>query len=500
MSCANQNITPCFIDLATFDTLDSYMYNGPDAYTMFVRQHKKCSWFAQTPVPLSAASGRVGFDTEWSVNISRAGDYLLHSWISVVTPVIKLSSKFQESLTQENNNQHLRMRWTRNLGHNLFKCFRITFNDMTAQQFDSYFLDFHAAFTVPASKRVGYDNMIGNYSDLTWPHSRKPVLVTGDNLPSTYAEVNTIPSRRLNVPLPFFFTRDSGVALPTAALPYNTMEIHVQTRHWSELLIVDDISKVGTGVNPSRPAMEDDFEGCCTPQLTDARVWANYAVVSNDERKRMACGARDVLIEQVQSTPRQCVLVNSCDTCPRFDVRFSHAIKTLFTVVCNRTTKSEWSNYTGGCPVPDSAVVDWNSDSMSSAIDAITLTYENTQRLAEMDVSYYSLIQPWYHAPAIPLETGYHMYNFSLDMASLDPQGSTNFGKLTNTSFQLKFSRDACISAVGGWPKARNPDGTLVPGVTPSGGDFPNLFEAHAIGINWNVLRIAGGTAGFPVM
>ena len=33
------------------------------------------------------------------------------------------------------------------------------------------------------------------------------------------------------------------------------------------------------------------------------QVWANYAIVSNEERKKMACAPRDMLIEQVQQTP-----------------------------------------------------------------------------------------------------------------------------------------------------------------------------------------------------
>ena len=34
-----------------------------------------------------------------------------------------------------------------------------------------------------------------------------------------------IPQQSLNLPLPFFFSRDSGVSLPTAALPYNDLKI-----------------------------------------------------------------------------------------------------------------------------------------------------------------------------------------------------------------------------------------------------------------------------------
>ena len=45
-----------------------------------------------------------------------------------------------------------------------------------------------------------------------------------------------LPETVLNLPLPLFYSRDSGVALPTAALPYNDMRINFSFRGWRELL------------------------------------------------------------------------------------------------------------------------------------------------------------------------------------------------------------------------------------------------------------------------
>ena len=70
--------------------------------------------------------------------------------------------------------------------------------------------------------------------------------------------------------------------------------------------------------------------------LTNVQVWAEYAIVSNDERKRMACAPRDILIEQVQSAPLQNFNPNA-NIAPSFDIRFSHAIKVLFFAMANTT-------------------------------------------------------------------------------------------------------------------------------------------------------------------
>ena len=234
---ASSNVTSGFIDLATFDEIEKYMYGGPDATAYFVRETRKSTWFTQVPVVLSKASGTPAFNADWSVSISRAGDYLLQTWLRLTTPELQLSSA--ASITSSVGVSRS-LRWTRNLMHNIIKECNITFNDLVAARFDNYHLDFWAAFTVPASKRNGYDNMIGNVSDLIDPHG--PMV--------------KIPSYTLNLPLPFFYGRDSGVALPTAALPYNEMRINFTFRDFSDLPLHQFLDSAKYGLTmPSSPTM-----------------------------------------------------------------------------------------------------------------------------------------------------------------------------------------------------------------------------------------------------
>ena len=86
MSFQTNNLTAGFIDLATSDQLESKIYGGDEAVTYFVRQHKKSTWFTQVPVVLTNASGSGDFGNQWSVTVSRAGDYLLQAWLEVVLP------------------------------------------------------------------------------------------------------------------------------------------------------------------------------------------------------------------------------------------------------------------------------------------------------------------------------------------------------------------------------------------------------------------------------
>ena len=427
------NLTSGFIDLATYDEQEKYMYGGARATAYFVRETRKSTWFTQVPVVLSKCSGSPAFGSEWSVQISRAGDYLLQTWLRVEIPAVAITNNFvcgqAETLIG-----CVGIRWTRNLGHALIRECCLTFNDLVAARFDNYHLDFWAAFTTPASKANGYDNMIGNIGSL-----------------AGLGQPTSLPAAVLNVPLPFFYTRDSGVALPTAALPYNDMRIQFTFRNLAELLIADNCLVTGTASAPptttgsgnpgvqtsiclNQASLTSLLATCGTiapgppavitanalsavwvfvtgtePRLGAVNVWANYAIVSNDERKRMACAPRDILIEQVQTAPACGFNPTNVNTPEQYDIRFSHAIKVLFFAVRNKTLSCEHANYTTAPSLPilncingtPSATLTTTSISFDP-IAAASLLYENTYRLANMGSDFYSLVEPYYKAPTIP--------------------------------------------------------------------------------------------------
>ena len=478
MSITTSNLTSGFIDLATYDELEKYMYGGADATAYFVRQTRKATWFTQVPVVLSRASGTPNFSSEWSVSISRAGDYLLYSWLRLVLPAVTLVQTTPKPFTRPDGREatlDTYISWTPNLMHNLIREAAITFNDLVAARFDNYQLDFWSAFTTPAGKQIGYLNMIGMTDDLITPRK-------------------TLPSKILNLPLPFFYSRDSGVALPTAALPYNDMRIQFSMRNFYELLVVwEVVTLLDTQeviITPRTP-IAGDFSGAI-PELTNVQVWSNYALVSNDERKRMGCAPRDILIEQVQTAPIQSYNPYQNPN-QSYDIRFSHAIKVLFFAVRNTTIASYWSNYTtrepqaiGKSELESSLVIDQSFPGVDPIAET-SLIYENTQRLANMGSDYYSLVEPYFAAPVIPVVAGYHLYSYSLDFICLDPLGSTNYGKLTNVSIIPTASPEARVAA-----EPKNLINSAV-------GDIHNLvaraqtYQFIVTAVNNNIIRISGG-------
>jgi hypothetical protein len=288
------------------------------------------------------------------------------------------------------------------------------------------------------------------------------------------------------------------VALPTAALPYNDMKIQFNFRNLSELLIVDDLV---TGCSRPFQMSEMDPAYLSGATLANVEVWCDYAIVSNYERKQMGLKPRDILIEQVQTASVNGFNSNSASGISNFDIRFSHAIKALFFGLQNGTNSSEWSNYSCASPIP---VLDKKDNSTFLGMDmappgcvdplfSTAIKYENSVR-QDLSSDYYSMIMPYYHAVSIPTgnKVGYHMFSYALDLASVDPIGSTNFSKLTNVSFQFQLGQVAktAVQSLES-EKAFN---------QPQGYGVPQQFNVIIIGLNHNVVRISGGALGFPVL
>jgi len=517
MSATNtSNLTSGFIDLATYDELEKYLYGCGESVSYFVKTTTKSSWFTQVPVILPTASGTAGFGKTFSVNISRAGDYLLNAWLRVgIPPVTAVHANIAD----------VRLRWTQNLMHNLVKEVSLTFNDLLVAKFDSFHLDMWAAFTVPAGKQAGYATMIGQdvaLMDLT----DAPTDAVAKNFQLPPAKMNLSqtfangvlatgqPAEMfLNLPLPFFFSRDSGVALPTAALPYNDMVINFTFRNWDELLIAEEPA-TNTLYNEYRSVpTTSDLVGGADPKLTSIEVWANYALVSNDERKRMACAPRDILIEQAQMI-NPVLYAPDVEPNPRFDLRLSHAIKVLFFAVRNVTFDNERSVYTVGSPMQGGlgqTATKFASAFAVSPLATTSLVYENTNRLGDMGEDYFTHVNPYYTAPVIPQVAGFHCYSYSLDLCSLDPMGSTNYGKLNNVSI-IPIATQLAIAAnkfpVNTAAASTNvlPIGTAAAeaiserSANGSGVNIRQKYEFNLTCINFNIVRISGGSLGFPIL
>jgi hypothetical protein len=482
-SCSAVSAAITFIDMATFSDMESFIYGGPTATTCFVLSVHKANWFSFVPICLRSI-GTINFGHKnCSYSINRSGDYVLNLWFRAQIPKIQLVNPQGSSLFQD-----ARVSWTRNLMHNLFEHVSITFNELSVQEFDSFYLDFNYQLRLPDCKRIGYRNMIGDIASMTTPLGPEVPLGTGGYF---------------SCPLVFWFSEDSGLALPVAALPFNDIKVCYHLREWQNLVIVyPGTANVGgfgganTGVAANTTHVKQVGNPSESPVLIDAQTFAHYAVVHNDERIKMGDAPRDMLITQIQRTQR-CAF-KDCSSRTSFDLRFSHPIKLLMWAALNVTLQraghggGEWSNYT--------------TEHGYGGVDPLvfsSLAYENSIRFAHGS-DYFSLTQPYYYSDAIPSETGYHMYSYALKpWACNGASGSTNYSKLANVAISHDMS-PAAIAASGasatGIPLYSNGEPIMHPDASGILQPLKQLYEHVFMANNHNIVRIANGSLGHPIL
>lgn len=482
------NAQNTYIDLATFSELEGFLYGGHHAITHFVRGVQKSNWFSFIPVPLRH-NGAFDFDQKnVSASINRSGDYVLQVWFRCKMPQLRFSA---DSLTNATSSlgQQASIRYTSNLMHNLFERVSISFNELTVQEFDSYYLDFYRVFNVCASKRFVYDNMIGERQEYT--SSVDAQTMAGD------ANASLGDDGYLNLVLPFWFCEDSGVALPAAALPYNDIKINYHFRRWQDLVRISQggVATAVAGAGTSRDATYSDIVDASTgqaPSLSSPETYAHYAVVHNDERVKMGDAPRDILIKQVQTTQR--APFTSLSTRSSFDVRLSHSIIAFFFAARNTTIAGELSNYSTKADTVDVTTgVTEDRPLGAFPIEESHLIYENTVR-ASMGSDYYGMVAPYLFAESCPLnpeDTGYQMYSYSLRPFAYDPAGSTSYSKLANVAIQHDMSTAAQTETVNITSVA---GGALT--ATATSVSFEHIFVA----VNWNIARVSNGSLGHPTL
>ena len=470
----NSNVTAGYMDLATAWKMEgeylygatpiSKQYNHPCAMTYFIRDIKRSTWFTQVPVTLRTSNGMAAFGQEFSVAVSRAGEYLLNTWLQITFPAITL-------LPGNIYGANGCLRWCRKLMHNMIEDCNITFNEQQVSRLDNYILDFMTQYSIPAGKQDGYDAMIGDTIDLTGSHSATTPLGA------------TIPSKSLNLPLPFFYSNDTGFALPTAALMFNDIKLNFKLRDWSDLLILDNAGVAGAGtVARAVPIVGTDI--ATAPVLTSVNVWATYALVSEFERARMADTTRDMVIEQYQTAARM-PFQPITNPNPVYEPKFTFSVKALYFGVRNKTFKNEWSNYTTASPYNSGSNITFTPSGVGAPVNTVTLNYENTTRLSQMSWDYFSAITAFNCADVMPREIGYGLYSYALLLSRKDPNGSTNFSKIGNIQIQPIPSAAAITAANAA-------------GGAGSGADYAQTFEWNNIACSYTVIRISEGQLTFP--
>ena len=390
----------------------------------------------------------------FSCRITRVADLLQDVFLSVILPNIY-------------SNDRLRFKWVENISNYMIYSYTLKIDTQTIDIVWGEWMDIWNELTLTADKKDGYNRMTGNVEEFMRPKSSEPRVNYNNNTityfsyptAGTTADKPSIAARRLYIPVPFWFTKNPGLALPLIALQYQNIDLVIEVRNIEELYHIYDaqtnlyyspnqyrqiiagrtsplstLNAVNDGivqlinsdrVITTRVVNNDDvsiqrflvpidtsYANVSSSVDIDAYVECNYIFLDEAERKSVASQSHDFLVERVYRIDKEGITTQGM-----IDLVIQNPIKEIIWVARRSDAKlyNSWNNFT------NSLRNEGNSNILSTA----KLLWNGMERFEEKPYVFFNMIQPFRYHTRCPRD-GICVYSFALYPEKSQPSGSFN--------------------------------------------------------------------------
>ena len=478
--------------------MDYYTSGNPDI-VFFKSVYRKFNHFAQELIELTSDNTDNSLRSASDVitlkyKIPRNGNLVNRLFMEFELPAIysDATSGFQ---------------WIRRIGEYVIQEARIVSdNNFIFQRLTPEYIQiFNETHLAEGAKSAYYDN-IGHIPEMYEPDSITGTYPDYSGETAPYDTKPSIPKKRIILPLPFWFTTNSGCALPLVAMQYMTLRIEIDIKPVVQLYTVIDTD--GYRVRPSASDTTQKMSAFtsttsdATLSNVEVRLYGNYIFLEDDLQKYFALNSHSYLMRQIQ--------VLTEDTTSRVGGTYNVDLKninfpiTQFFFMLRRKDNSisnQWSNFT---------LWEYEAATLKNPADPnFTSQYNNTfvggTYSEDMDnphiitdTELYLNGNPFYKVLPIEFFTvnrfmnnkndgcndemaGIYNFSFSLDNDKYQPSGLCNFSTLDRKFMQLTFSDITSM--------VRN--STPTPPYT-----FNSEYEIIFLFENMNIVEFQGGMAG----
>lgn len=403
------------IQIATYGEQDVYLIGNP-SITFFKVVYRRHTNFSIESIE-QPFKGDPDFGKKVEAVIARGnGDLLSSIYLEVVLPALNQS---QNSSTWHG--------WVNSIGHCLMEYVKIEIGGQEIERHYPEWMEIWSELTMKNDKRELYNDMIGKYdSDVS-------------------LETNAITSKRLYIPLQFWFCRNTGLAIPLVALHNHEVKITFQFRQLSELTRSD--------VQITTP---QDSSGN-TASFTSATLYCNYITLDDDERRRFSQNHHEYLIEQVQFLGNK--EVDASIASQRVKISFEHPVKELMWAL-STNAKRTINTSTGN------QMMNFSSTSSSDTFSSLKLQFNGQDRFSERNATYFRKVQPYESHSGSPRKHCY-CYSFGLKPEEHQPTGQANMSRLDSINMMFSYTSSDVVASI---------------------------WKIYAI--NYNILRIISGSGG----
>jgi hypothetical protein len=313
--------------------------------------------------------------------------------------------------------------YTNAVGNALIKNVMFKIGGNIIEQHNSEYMDIISTMNIPLSKTKMYNYMIKKFNSQS---------------------VDNFKGGKVQIPLMFWFCQiikeNNNIVLPLIALNRSKVELFIELRHLTDLLIYEDDSTLSNSQLSNL-------------RLGDNNLMIDYILLEDEERLRYLNAKKQYyLITQSQFISKN---ISNNATALNLSLRsFKYPIIELFWVIRKESNKNNnnYFNYTNG------NISDYFKEGFFTKGK---LLFNNIDRTEELSSDFFSIVEPFKYHENFEPSVNINMYSFSNDPADISqPIGTCNFSNIYDPRLVLTLKN-----------------------MTTSG-------EIFVYGINYNILQI----------
>ena len=446
--------------------------------------------------------------------------------------------------------------WIEDIGTNIIENVQISIGGQVIQQFSGEYIKNSMERDFSEAKKNQFYKMTGNTIELNNP---SVAYNRFNKYPNSYYKPNSIISsepsirgRKIYVPLPFWFSHSTKLALPLVGIQYSEIQITMTLRPISELFVINDVTKTGIDFtkNKIKPnfGLQDNamyrflnqpidtsldantYVDKTTNWDADVNILATFCFLTGDEAKVFALNEQKYLIKDIRETQ----YLNTTGT-NRIKVD-SNALVSSWMFYFKRSDvnlRNQWSNYSNwlyNYQLPNDVILapstsnikfnnqpigpaynykdtlgnkvgskifitpELNVNNLKDILTRLSIIFDGQFRETDLDSGVYNYVTK-YKMSMGSSNDGIYSYNFTLNTGdNIQPSGAINLSKFKTIEIELStivppFDTTSLTQSV--CDSAGN-----VIGVKDNQNLYSHTFDLFFIEERYNVLRVIGGSAG----
>ena len=459
------------LQLVSYGAQDVFLTGSPQV-TFFRSLYRRHTHFAIESIRCSFTGGGSGsgssFGTDLKAEISRNGDLLHRLYLEVTLPASRMSATADVD----------KWAYVRNLGHVIMEEARVEIGGQQIDKITGRFDNLWNALTLKSDKKVGFYHMTGTDTD----------PVTSDSPLELTTETT------FYLPISFWFSGSNGTgglgqALPLIALQYHQVVLYIKTAPVKDM--IRRLDDAGNAANPSvvvSPYTKSAVDDAASEMTGDKiKLYADFVFLDTAERRRFAQTSHEYLVTQLQER-KEILDANGNNT---IQLPFNHPTKCLmWSLYRAESDKYNMFNplYNGFMDpnsYPYAAAGDMRYGSNNNPIAHVELKLNNQDRFEKRKGSYFSLVQPFQHAPVIPENNWLGIYSFSLDISEFQPSGTLNLSRVDDCRLILDIKDPSNTNYLSSPTEANIYKNGAV-----------GKYDAYIYAVNLNVFRVISGMGG----